>query len=75
MKNEVYGNLNVTISMPVSSRNERLAILEANYKVSELTIDEVKIVFINYKTGQVHIVDVHDWNIDWERFFRENEVV
>lgn len=71
----MYGNLNLAISMPVKSENESMAMLDVNYKVNELTIDEVKIVFINYRTDQVYIVDVHDCNIDWQRFFREDEAV
>jgi len=73
MKNEVYGNLNLAISMPVKSENERMAVLEANYHASDLTIDEVEVTLINYRTRRVHKVTVHNWGIEWERFFGEDE--
>lgn len=73
MKNEIYGNLNLAISMPVRSENENMAVLEANYYASGITIDEVRVTLINYKTGRIHNVVVHDWNICWNRFFGENE--
>jgi hypothetical protein len=73
MKNEVYGNLNLAISMPVRSENESMAVLEANYHASDLTIDEVEVTLINYRTRRVHKVTVHNWDIEWERFFGENE--
>jgi hypothetical protein len=73
MKNEVYGNLNLAISMPVRSENESMAVLEANYHASDLTIDEVEVILINYRTRRVYKVTVHNWDIEWERFFGEDE--
>lgn len=60
MKNEIYGNLNLAISMLVKSENERMAVLEANYHASDLTIDEVEVTLINYRTRRVHKVTVHN---------------
>jgi hypothetical protein len=73
MKNEIYGNLNLAVSMPVKSANESMAVLEAHYYASDLTIDEVKVILINHKTGRIHNVQVHNWDIEWERFFGEDE--
>ena len=73
MKNEIYGNLNLAISMPIRSKNENMAVLEANYHASDLTIDEVEVTLINYRTRQVYKITVHNWNIKWERFFGEDE--
>jgi len=75
MKNEIYGEITLGVKMPVSANNERLAMLEAHYKVSNEITDIVDIVAIDHITGRVHKIDIIDWNIKWQRFFREDEVV
>lgn len=75
MKNEIYGEIILGVRMPVSANNERLAMLEANYKVSNEASDVVDIMVIDHITGKVHKIDIIDWNIKWQKFFREGEVI
>ena len=69
MKNEIYGEITLGVKMPVSANNERLAMLEAHYKVSNEITDIVDIKAIDHITGRIHNIDVIDWNINWKGFF------
>ena len=69
MKNEIYGEILLGVKMPVSANNERLAMLESHYKVSNEITDIVDIVVIDHITGKIHKLDVLDWNIKWQKFF------
>lgn len=52
MKNEIYGEILLGVRMPVSANNKRLAMLEANYKVSNEVSDVVDIMVIDHITGK-----------------------
>lgn len=49
--------------------------LESHYKVSSEITDIVDIVAIDHIAGQIHKIDIIDWNIKWRRFFRKDEVI
>ena len=72
MKNQMYGTISFDVSMDVKSNNEELAVLEANYKISNLIIKEVVLTFVDLN-DELHTVKVHNWDIDWERFFGDDE--
>lgn len=65
----MYDNLNLAISMPVKSEDESMAVLEANYKISNEVSDVVAIMVIDCIIGKVYKLDVLDWNIKWQKFF------
>ena len=72
MKNQMYGTISFDVSMDVKSNNEELSVLEANYKISNLIIKEVVLTFVDLN-DELHTVKVHNWDIDWERFFGDDE--
>lgn len=72
MTNEVYGSINLDVSTKVDSDSEGLGILEANYKLNEMRIVNVELKFEDLN-GNLHSVKVHNWNIDWEAYFGEDE--
>ncbi|WP_299831202.1 hypothetical protein [uncultured Metabacillus sp.] len=69
MRNEVYGEAKLDISVPVESYND-LGILEANYKldVDRIVFAELRVTDIN---GAIHNVRVHNIETDLHRFFDE----
>ena len=54
MKNEVYGNLNLAISMPIRSKNENMAVLEASYHASETCQKEFLVNESKVKNNKWH---------------------
>jgi hypothetical protein len=72
MKNQMYGTISFDVSMDVKSNNEELAVLEANYKISNLIIKEVVLTFVDFN-DELHSVNVHNWDVNWERFFGDDE--
>ncbi|MED1863220.1 hypothetical protein P4V41_07110 [Fictibacillus nanhaiensis] len=72
MPNEVYGIINLDVSTKVGSESNDLGILEANYKLNDMRIVNVELKFEDLN-GKLHNVKVHNWNIDWEAYFGEDE--
>jgi len=72
MKNQMYGTISFDVSMDVKSNNEELAVLEANYKISNLIIKEVVLTFVDLN-DELHSVNIHNWDVNWERFFGDDE--
>lgn len=74
MKNEVYGSIQLSVSTPVKSTSEKMAILEANYEISdERFFKSINLSFEDAK-GNIHRLDVHMINkVSWDKFFSEDE--
>jgi len=72
MKSEFYGTVTLDVSIPTRTKKDELAVLEANYKISNLIIKEVVLTFVDLN-DELHTVKVHNWDIDWERFFGDDE--
>ena len=70
--NEVYGTINLSVSMPVEAEGDR-GILEAGCKVGNLKeFKNIRLEFEDSK-GIVHKVNIHDYDIEWERNFGSDE--
>jgi hypothetical protein len=72
MKSEFYGTITLDVSIPTMSKKDELAVLEANYKISNLIIKEVVLTFVDLN-DELHSVNVHNWDVNWERFFGDDE--
>lgn len=72
MKNEVYGEMLLTVCMNVSANNERLGLAEANFKVSSM--DDVELIVRNPVTNKVYDINVIDVSVDWKKYYRGDEV-
>lgn len=66
MKNEVYGEARVDISLPIEAMNEELGILEANYKMDteRISYAELKIIDLNGKVNTVRVHNLEIINLD-----------
>lgn len=63
MKNEVYGTITLSVSMGTNANSEDLAKLEAGYKVNGY----------NFRNELLGNMTVHNVDVDWERFFGDDE--
>jgi len=72
MKSDFYGTITLDVSIPIRSKKDELAVLEANYKISNLIIKEVVLTFVDFN-DELHSVNVHNWDVNWERFFGDEE--
>lgn len=70
MRNEVYGKVELAVSVPVKSNNESLGVLEANYIVNDLRFVDCELRMTDSK-GSIHNVKVHDWDILLEKYFKD----
>lgn len=67
MKNEVYGTVELVVSVDVESETEELALLEANYKYNEMRLADCWLHGIDMN-GNVHKFNVHDFKINLVEF-------
>ncbi|PAD70734.1 hypothetical protein CHH83_02705 [Bacillus sp. 7586-K] len=71
MRNEVYGEVRVDISVPIDAMDNELGVLEANYRmdIERIAYAEIKIIDLN---GKVNTVKVHNLEIiNLDRFTDE----
>lgn len=61
MKQEVFGNLELVVSIPVKSRNESYALLEANLALHPDTVIDWRLIAIDCN-GHEHKIRVHNCN-------------
>lgn len=69
MKKEVYGQVELDVSMVTEHAND-LALLSANYDFYSFV--DCLLSFVD-KNGKLHKFKVHNWNGVLEKFFNEDE--
>lgn len=57
--NQVFGLLNLVISIPVKAKEKIMALLEANYRLNKLNIVAIELYIIDSQGNRIK-VDVHD---------------
>lgn len=72
MRNEVYGEAKLDISLPVISESSVLGMLEAAYKLDDNGIMKIEMVITDNK-GNIHNVNVNGWEFIIDRFIGEGE--
>ena len=70
MRNEVYGEIRLDVSVPTDERTEEMALLKTGYDYSDLGIVSVVLEIVR-NDGTVERVKVHNWEIVLDRFFGE----
>jgi hypothetical protein len=69
MNSEFYGTITLDVSIPTRSIKDELGVLETNYEISnERAFKDVILMFVDVNDG-LHTVKVHNWDVNWERFF------
>ena len=72
MRNEVYGEVKLDVSVPTDAQTEEMALLKAGYDYSDLGIREI-VLEIHREDGSVEKVKVNGWEIVLDRFFGDGE--
>jgi hypothetical protein len=72
MRNEVYGTMNLDVSTKVLAKTNDMGLLEANYRLNEMRIVNVELLLEDLN-GELHSVKVHNWNVEWDAYFGEDE--
>lgn len=70
MKNEVYGEAKLDISIPVEANEETLGLLEANYKLDTDRITHIELT-VTTIDGKIHTVRVHNLDVNLDKFTDE----
>ncbi|MFO1442791.1 hypothetical protein KDN24_06130 [Bacillus sp. Bva_UNVM-123] len=65
--NNVYGNLNLTVSVPVEAKSETLGLLEANYKYNDKRFIAYKVVAIDHD-GSEREISAYDGKLELDEF-------
>lgn len=66
--NEVYGEVRLDVSVPVTGENEGLGVLQANYDYHNDRFVECEVVFKDDK-GNAFSMKVHNWDILLDTYF------
>lgn len=72
MKNEVYGTMTLNFSKQTESANKELSFLQTAYSLDNSLVKNIKVTVEDTK-GNITDIHIHDWNIELENFFNENE--
>lgn len=72
MRNEVYGELKLDVSVGTVETNEELAMLQAAYEMCNLKIKRLEVKAI-MEDDSVEEFKVHNWNMSVEKYFGEDE--
>lgn len=72
MRNEVYGELKLDVSVGTDETNEELALLQAAYELSDLRVKRWELKAIMEDDSE-KVANVHNWNMTMERYFGEGE--
>lgn len=67
MKNEVYGTIELTVSVDVKSDNEKMAMEEVEFKYGDSTFYEFMLYGVD-RDGNLHKFEAHDFTINWAEF-------
>jgi hypothetical protein len=69
--NEVYGTMKLVFSKEMKSKSEELGYLEAGYELDSDRFVFVEVLLTDIH-GKVYTVRIHDWDIEMENYFNEN---
>jgi hypothetical protein len=69
--NEVYGTMKLAFSKEMKSKSEELGYLEAGYELNTDRFVHVEVLMTDIH-GKVHSVKIHDWDIELDNYFNEN---
>lgn len=65
--NQVFGDLNLIVSVPVEAESETLGLLEANYKYNNSRFIAYKVVAVDCD-GSEKVFTAHEGNLELDKF-------
>jgi hypothetical protein len=69
--NEVYGTMKLAFSKEMKSKTEEIGYLEVGYELNSDRFSFVEVLLTDMH-GKIHSVKIHDWDIELENYFGEN---